>query len=234
MSGFAMLHRTLLDHPAFRNAAEAMAFGFMVMRASWRPTVVRYKGHRIELQRGQLALSQRDMAVAMDRDKAWIERLWKRLRSEAMIEVRSEAGVAVITICNYDKYQAVSPTGEAADEAREPVDMRQTRGTEQQENNSVPNGTGECADLVKELFDLGVELLKSQGHNERESRSILGKWRKGRSDGEIVSALVDAKTRSISNLVEWMPRRLKATGPPGGNFMEHYEREVAASRMSAT
>lgn len=94
--------------------------------------------------------------------------------------------------------------------------------------HSVSDETGASADPVKELFDLGVTLLKSQGHSERESRSIVGSWRKGRSPGEVVAALVDAKTRSISNLVEWMPKRLngRQTGPPGGDFMEHYEREL--------
>lgn len=93
---------------------------------------------------------------------------------------------------------------------------------------SVSDETGASADPVKELFDLGVSLLKSQGHNERQARSIIGNWRKGRSPGDVVAALVDAKTRSISNLVEWMPKRLngRQTGPPGGDYMEQYEREI--------
>jgi len=36
---------------------------------------VRYKDRSIILERGQLAVSIRDFADAMDRDKAWIERL---------------------------------------------------------------------------------------------------------------------------------------------------------------
>ena len=85
MSGFAVIHRTLLGHPVFRNDAEAMAFAWRVIKASWRDTRVRYKERTLSLARGQLSVSQRDMANALDRDKAWIERLWKRLKNEAMI-----------------------------------------------------------------------------------------------------------------------------------------------------
>lgn len=132
MSGYVRIHRPLFeDHPAFRNDAEAMAFAWLIVKAAWKPKCVRYKERKISLQRGQVAVSQRDMARALDRDKAWIERLWKRLRAEAMITVASEAGVAVITICNYDEYQADIGTREAVDEAPDEAGARQAQGTEQ-------------------------------------------------------------------------------------------------------
>jgi len=135
VSGYIRLHRSLLGHHAFRNDAEAMAFAWMVAKAAWREVRVRYKGHGVHLQRGQLCVSQRDMAAALDRDKAWVERLWRRMISEAMIETRREAAAMVITICNYDRFQVISEDSEAANEAvREAVneaDVRQTRGTEQ-------------------------------------------------------------------------------------------------------
>jgi hypothetical protein len=134
MSGFVQIHRSLLGHHAFRNDAEALAFAWMVVRAAWRPTRVRYKERSISLQRGQLSVSQRDMASALDRDKAWIERLWKRLKSEAMIEAVSEAGVTIITICNYDRYQDPRGNGEAANEAPHETGARQGQGTEQEGN----------------------------------------------------------------------------------------------------
>lgn len=131
MSGYVRLHRSLLGHPAFRNDAEAMAFAWMVAKAAWKPTRVRYKERALRLERGQLAVSQRDMARALDRDKAWIERLWKRLKSEAMIKVGVEAGVALITICKYDKYQCNSKPDEASGEAPSEAGARQGQGTEQ-------------------------------------------------------------------------------------------------------
>lgn len=131
MSGYARLHRSLIGHPAFRNDAEAMAFGYLVLRASWEATRVRYKGKAIELKRGQLAMSVRDLAEAMDRDKGWVERLLKRLKSETMIETHTETGVMVITICNYSEYQANADDGKTPRKTRGETPARQTQDTEQ-------------------------------------------------------------------------------------------------------
>lgn len=132
MSGFTFIHRRVLRHPVFRNEAEALAFVWLIMRAAWQPTKVRYKDRLISLQRGQVAVSQRDMARALDRDKAWVERLWKRLKDEAMVEAvpeaGREAGVSVLNICNYNDYQSFQNKSEAAGEA----EARQARGTEQE------------------------------------------------------------------------------------------------------
>lgn len=135
MSGYARVHRTLLDHPAFRNDAEAMAFAWLVLRAAWRPVRLRYKDRALDLKRGQLAVSVRDFAAAMDRDRGWTERLIKRLKNERMIATAAGAGVLVITICNYDLYQA-ERDGAATPPA---TAVRQARDTEQ-EGEELKNG----------------------------------------------------------------------------------------------
>lgn len=131
MSGYVRVHRSLIGHPAFRNDAEALAFAWMVIKASWKPTRVRYKERLITLQRGQLSASVRDIASALDRDKAWVERLLKRLKSETMVTVSCETGVSVVTICNYDEYQANSDTGETPRETLGETGARQGQDTEQ-------------------------------------------------------------------------------------------------------
>lgn len=131
MSGFVVIHRSLIGHPDFRNDAEAMAFAWMVMRASWKPVRVRYKGKAVSLERGQLCVSQRDMAAALDRDKGWVERLWKRLQTQGAIEVGRGAAAMVITICNYAKYQDKPDDSKAVGEAADEAGARQGQGTEQ-------------------------------------------------------------------------------------------------------
>ena len=142
MSGYVHLHRKLLGHPAFRNDAEAMAFAWLVIRASWKESRVRYKDRLLTLKRGQLAVSVRDFAKAMDRDKAWIERLLKRLKAETMIETVNETGVNVITICNYSEYQDARDRGKTADKSLGEIDARQGQDTEQEreerEEDNIP------------------------------------------------------------------------------------------------
>lgn len=132
MTGYVRLHRSLIGHVAFRNDAEAMAFAWMIARAAWKPTRVRYKGKAISLNRGQLAISVRDMAEAMDRDKAWVERLFTRLKRETMVETVTQAGVSVVTICNYVEYQSKSEEYETVCETPDETDARQRRDTEQE------------------------------------------------------------------------------------------------------
>ena len=138
MSGYIRLYRSLMGHPAFANDSEAMAFAWLVAKAQWKATQQRYKGQCLKLKRGQVAISQRDMARALDRDKSWVNRLWKKTEREAMIEAEVNQGVTILTILNYDKYQHSSDRDEPADEAevrREKFDLEpaanQGRTTEQ-------------------------------------------------------------------------------------------------------
>jgi uncharacterized protein YdaU (DUF1376 family) len=66
---------------------------------------------------------------------------------------------------------------------------------------------GGAADPVKALFDVGVALLVETGSTEKQARSLIGKWRKGRKDGEVLTALLDCRNRAISNPVEWLEKR---------------------------
>ena len=131
MSGYVRIHRSLIGHPAFRNDAEAMAFAWLVAKAAWQPTRVRYKERIISLDRGQVAVSVRDFARAMDRDKAWCERLLKRLKSETMVTTRCETGVNIITISNYKEYQSRGLRSETLDETQPETGARQGQDTEQ-------------------------------------------------------------------------------------------------------
>jgi hypothetical protein len=141
MSGYARVHRALLDHPAFRSDAEAMGFAWLVLRASWRPVRVRYKGKGIDLARGQLAVSVRDFAAAMDRPKGWGERLFARLRHEAMIGTAAGHGVLLITICNYDRYQADGEEGETAPGTRAGQRPDTELGKEESKKGNPPRKT---------------------------------------------------------------------------------------------
>lgn len=109
-TGYVRLYRALLGHHAFRNDAEAMAFAWLIMRAAWQPVKVRYRGRSFALNRGQLVISMRDFAAAMDRPKGWVERLFSRLRDGTMIETQGETVATVVTICNYDAFQGEKDT----------------------------------------------------------------------------------------------------------------------------
>jgi hypothetical protein len=74
---------------------------------------------------------------------------------------------------------------------------------------SEDKSSGASADPVKDLIDMGVGLLTSTGTPERQARSLIGKWRKGRDISEIALAFADCRTKAIANPVEWLERRFK-------------------------
>lgn len=94
---------------------------------------------------------------------------------------------------------------------------------EARSQSSVSEDTGvKPPDPVKIIFDLGIAMLAEQGFDERRARSLIGSWRKGRSDGDVVAALIDAQARSISSLAEWMPKRLgNASNGSGASHRNH-------------
>lgn len=195
MSGYVRIHRALIDHPAFRTDAEAMAFAWLVAKASWRSARVRYKGHGVCLERGQLAISVREFAAAMDRDKAWIERLLKRLKSETMVETVAETGVTIITICNYDKYQADCEGRETVAETPRETRARQTQDTEQRrEKGKKEKTTVALADWVPvepwEAFKRMRRLMKVPFTPEAE-RGILGDLERLRAEGHCPAKVLE-------------------------------------------
>ena len=100
--------------------------------------------------------------------------------------------------CTYPP-QPLHPTPAAA----APKPSKNHQGT-----YSVSNETG-CADPVKQVFDLGVGILMAHGETERSARSLIGKYRKAKSDGEVLTALLECRAKAISNPVEWLEKRLQ-------------------------
>jgi len=140
MSGYYLMHRGWLDHPAFGGAREPFcrraAWAWLIENAVYQDTRVGIGRKTVTLSRGQLSYSLRYLAGAWGWDAEKVRRFCLRLAEDGMIETDSEAGQMVITICNYDEYQLRTTSCETADEA----DVRQQRGSgeaNKKERNTV-------------------------------------------------------------------------------------------------
>lgn len=116
MSGFVKLHRGWRDNEIFRGEfSRADAWVWLIEHAAWKPTKARIKGKTVQIERGELTFSVRFMAEKWGWSKSRVDRFLAELRAESMIETRSKIGTtaghkagqgqAIITLCNYDKYQ---------------------------------------------------------------------------------------------------------------------------------
>jgi hypothetical protein len=67
----------------------------------------------------------------MDRSPGWVERLLTRLKVGGMVETTRGTASLVVTICNYDRFQASTDKDETVNGTTKKTDPRQTRDTEQ-------------------------------------------------------------------------------------------------------
>lgn len=117
MSGFYLMHRGWLDHPAFGGAREPYcrrsAWVWLIEHAKWKDGMETVGGKRIMLRRGQLSYSSRYLAEAWGWDDRKVRRFLAKCTDAEMIVCDTAAGQFVITICNYDEYQISDGTSAA-------------------------------------------------------------------------------------------------------------------------
>jgi hypothetical protein len=151
MSGTVNIARDLFDHPAFKAApfSEREAWLWIIMEASWKPRQKRIGHIVVEVGRGQLAASVRFMAEAWGWTAAKVQRFVERLKKLEMIRVQTDTGLTLLTVCNYDKFQApakASDTGPIQDrytsDTNEKKGVIREEGTQTEAKASVGNKRG--------------------------------------------------------------------------------------------
>jgi hypothetical protein len=136
--GFYLMHRGWLDHPALADGefCRRAMWADMIEMAAWRPYRRSINGKTIELQRGEFTASLRFLAARWGCSKAKVERLVSRLKTETMIETRTETGQLVIRICNYGKFQAAPSDGETPAETRSGTGAGHERDSSETKENT--------------------------------------------------------------------------------------------------
>ena len=222
MSGFAVIFREMKEHPLFKGDSDRLgAWTWLLLTGCWKATKFRAGGKLIELQRGQLCASRSQLSEAWGWAPSKVERFLVHLENEQMIERETGQGRTIITICNYAIYQDVEtkvgqetgqPTGQASDSDRTTKEQRN------QETKDIPSPNGDGRDAPERLaldvcaiiFRTGLAILKAAGHDDRQARSIIGRWRKTYSDGSVLAVLARCQSAQPSNPVEWITKSLQA------------------------
>lgn len=108
--------RNLWGHPAFKSEpfTEREAWLWIIGYARYRRGVVRVGDALVEVERAELACSLRFMAQAWKWHDSRVRRYLSRLKKMEMISSKTDAGVTVISVCNYERYQFPDATADAA------------------------------------------------------------------------------------------------------------------------
>jgi hypothetical protein len=104
--------RAIFDHPMFKDEpfTEREAWSWMCGAAAFKPMTVRVAGFVIDLERGQLAFSQRFLERRFKWSRQKVRGFLAKLgQHESIIQIPTK-GVTKIIICNYDKYAFGQPS----------------------------------------------------------------------------------------------------------------------------
>ena len=142
--GFYLMHRGWQDHPVFRGEAFSRrdAFVWLIEEAAYSERRVAAPKGEVRLARGQLCASLRFMAKAWKWDEPRVRRFIASLQKAQIIDASTDAGQTVITLCNYDVYQA-RPSGPdagpdaAATQHRRGTDANDKEGNQGKEQVGV-------------------------------------------------------------------------------------------------
>jgi hypothetical protein len=226
--GVFAVDRGVFDHPKFSDnkpLSKLEAWLWLLSTAAWKPVRRRISGRTIDLQRGQLVASTRFMATRWRWTEPRVRRFLALLKSdadnEAEVDTQTDAGITVITICKYDRYQRVSlPVDAPADAARDAAndapttqerrkeeDTKDTKGSEAKASGALaPIYT----DARHQLWAEGVPILVSLGEKEARSRQMVGLWLKQTSDDatRVLGAIQRARDQRVHGPVAWITRAL--------------------------
>lgn len=108
-NGFIMLHRRLLDNPIVCKDADHLAvWVWLLLKAAWIESDVSFGNERITLQPGQLPpISRKTIASELQISESKVQRILKSFENEHQIEQQMGNHSRLISICSWDKYQAV-------------------------------------------------------------------------------------------------------------------------------
>ena len=139
---FYLMHRGWFDNEVFGNPereplCKRAAWVWMIDHAEYAAKQVRIGRTLVTLRRGQLAYSLRFLGKAWGwhylRVRRFLADLAARNMIETACETARETGQSVLTICNYERYQA--PTHEARNSSRDRLRRKSVTNYKEKEGN---------------------------------------------------------------------------------------------------
>lgn len=200
LSGYVRISRGFFEDAAFADEAftEREAFLWLIFEASFLAREVRVGSAVVQLKRGQIAASTRFMAKAWGWSEARVRRYLDRLKNRRMAERVTDAGVTVVTLCNYDKYQAYTRVADAP-ATQEPTHRRRTGDANEKEDEITLREEEEeraTCDAVLAAAGLNPTDIPSSHWMPHVLETFIAKWRGwGLTDAQILTVTKETQRR---------------------------------------
>ena len=171
--GFVYAYRGAWTHPAFNNLREAAIWNFLYQNAFWQDGDRNFNDHTFHLKRGQIVVSVSFLAKGFGMTDKGVRVVIQKLEKLGMVGIQGANKGTIITICNYEKYQANQKT-EGEQEGKQRANRGQTEGDNKKELRK---------EVIKEvIIGASSEAKKNKGSRlspEWELSEDLGSFAEG-------------------------------------------------------
>lgn len=233
MSGWICSYRAIWEHPLFEGQAWRVGvWDWLLKKAAWKPRRFNVKGKQIELQRGQLCVSQTQIEDETGVGRQALRTFLNQLEAEGAINRKPAHGLTktrtIITICKYEQYQASSgPANQDSNQV-----STKTQPTKEQVNTltTTPVGEAEASKpiqvnvLTTALWSAGKQYLAT--HDIKDPGSLIGRWLKSNDAVSILSAIEAAQKSGTQDPIPYITEALK--GQQHGKTANKSQDRVAA------
>lgn len=221
MSGWICSYRAIWDHPIFRgNAARVGVWDWLLKKAAWKPMQFIAGGETINLQRGQLCISQAQVTEETGMPRQQLRSFLTALEREGAIQTqpatKATKGRTLITVCNYGRYQLQEkPANQRATKEQPTKEQDNTYPStsslrSEVEAEPVPEhqpDTIEVDILSKAVWDVGKTYLASRG--VKNAGAMIGRWLKDATPTQILEAIQTAQRSGTQDPVPYITEVLK-------------------------
>jgi hypothetical protein len=181
MNGWIRLHRQLLQWEWYSCTNTTRVFIHLLLTASWRNA--RWQG--VEIPRGSVFASPDTLAIATGLSRQQVRTVLTRLKSTSEITTKSTSKGTLITLCNFETYNAEESDSNQHFNQRDNQKLTSDqpainqRLTTSEEGNKVKKVKKE---RNKSVFEGGEESLSIPSDFPEEVQSALKDWKKHRAE----------------------------------------------------
>lgn len=228
MSGWFALKRGMHDHPLFhKQPLRVAAWAWMVATAAYQDTRQNANGKIITVKRGQLLASYRQMSEATGVGIQVLRTLIAKLEIEGAVSqhgggdktnTAANTGRMLLTICNYDKYQAGGSKANTAANTAATRDQH-TKETREQVTLEANASNGaeapepiEVSVISSAVWGAGKPFLASRG--VKDPGAVIGRWLKSNAPLAVLAAIEAAQRSGTQEPIPYITEALK--GQPDG------------------
>ena len=186
MKGYVKIHRELLEHPIWTSEkfTRGQAWADLILKANAKTGLVRKRGHRIDLNRGDVGYSIRELSRQWDWSENKTRRFLNELEDDGMVTVKKTNVSSTITLVNYDMWQSdewqmrrgnYSSNGAQSNEQttrkRDPNNKENKRIRKKEESEKA-HTTVDLSPLIEEFPTIKVEQLYTKFELDQQKKDI--------------------------------------------------------------